>query len=256
MTVPALTAARLVERLDRALDERPALLAFDADGTLWSGDVAEDVFGVAVRDGMLLPAAREQLAQRARLTGLSDAGDSNALAGRLFGAYLEGAFPERDVCEVMAWCFAGWELAALEAWADDVLSRVDLEGRLRPSLMPVLEFARSRGVATLVVSASPGPIVRVAARRLDFVAEEVTGAEPEVQSGVLEPRLVGAVPYGADKRRLGLERIGPRRWLGSFGDSPFDHELLMAAELAVAVAPKPGLLELLAAHPDPVVLVP
>jgi hypothetical protein len=35
--------------------------------------------------------------------------------------------------------------------------------------------------------------------------------------------------------------IGGRSWLASFGDSAFDLEMLLAARVAVAVAPKPEL---------------
>jgi hypothetical protein len=43
-TLPQVSATWLVEQLDAQLDDRETLLAFDADGTLWSGDVSDDVF--------------------------------------------------------------------------------------------------------------------------------------------------------------------------------------------------------------------
>jgi phosphoserine phosphatase len=53
---------------------------------------------------------------------------------------------------------------------------------------------------------------------------------------MLEP-----VPYAEMKATYGRKLIGEARWLGAFGDSAFDADMLQAAEVRVAVRPKPGL---------------
>ena len=53
-TLASISPTQLVLELERRLRaDRPSALAFDADGTLWSGDVGEDVFRFAVERGRL-----------------------------------------------------------------------------------------------------------------------------------------------------------------------------------------------------------
>ena len=88
-------------------DPRGIVMAFDGDGTLWSGDVGEDLFHAAMRDAFLLADAREMLlAEAARFSiPLSDAearGDANVIARALFASYLAGVYPERETCGMIA----------------------------------------------------------------------------------------------------------------------------------------------------------
>ena len=57
---------RVLEQMQRALTEGPAAVAFDADGTLWSGDVGEDFFLFCVRERLLKAEASEALHSLAR----------------------------------------------------------------------------------------------------------------------------------------------------------------------------------------------
>ena len=77
------SAAGLIKQLGAAVDERPAVLAFDADGTLSTGDVSDDVF-MACHECWLLDAAVPALKATAQNHGLSSAGSASALALRLF----------------------------------------------------------------------------------------------------------------------------------------------------------------------------
>ncbi len=92
----------LVLRLDRLWRGRsPAVLAFDGDGTLWRGDVAEDVFHWAIERELLTNAPERGLRDTARAHGLELDGDSNQLAAGLFEAYLAGQLAERTLYELM-----------------------------------------------------------------------------------------------------------------------------------------------------------
>jgi phosphoserine phosphatase len=68
------------------------------------------------------------------------------------------------------------------------------------------------------------------------------------------PSLVGAVPYAAAKCDAARALFGSAQWLASFGDNVFDIEMLRAAELAVAVHPKPRLQSRLPELPNAVIL--
>ena len=101
----------MLELESRLRADRPSALAFDADGTLWSGDVGEDVFRFAVGHGRLREAARAELERQAESRGFECFADVNATAQQLFEAYLAGRYPEREICELMTWCYAGHTLA-------------------------------------------------------------------------------------------------------------------------------------------------
>ena len=90
-------------------DGRAGVVATDGDGTLWSGDVGEDLFSRVPRSRRVHANPRwRRFAREAREHALSDAGTGRDVARRIYDAYLGGRFPEERVCELMTWCFAGW----------------------------------------------------------------------------------------------------------------------------------------------------
>lgn len=248
MENPLLTVAsdKLTSELSELLgDADPAsvVMAFDGDGTLWSGDVGEDLFRAAVRDEFLyddaLPALQAE-AQRHQVP-LSSAVDANVVARELMAAYLAGQYPERETCGMMTWCYAGRTLAEVEALAAAVLEEEALGSRLHDELSPILEWARSRGVRCVLISASPRAVVERAATFWDFRPSDVAAATPAVEAGRVLPRMAAPVPYAETKLSAGRSLFGDARWLAAFGDNVFDIDMLTTAELGVAVRPKPKL---------------
>ena len=69
-------------------------LAFDADGTLWSGDVGEDVFEWACERELLRADPREALDRAAVAHGVPTAGSTSRLAHALYSAYRSGRVPD------------------------------------------------------------------------------------------------------------------------------------------------------------------
>jgi phosphatidylglycerophosphatase C len=242
VTLPALDANELIAKLE-ALRPRDgaAGVAFDGDGTLWWGDVAEDVLMYAAAKDLIRPEAHRALSEAAAAHGVSAAGSPSQIAARIFEAYLHGAFPELEVCEVMTWCYAGHTRDELVALARDGLGARDFAGRLNPALRPLVEWARQARLRTVVVSASPQPIVEVAAESWGFQASQVAASPLAFEGERIAARMGGPVPYAAAKRDAGRHLLGSAVWLASFGDSAFDLEMLGAAELGVAVNPKPQL---------------
>ncbi|MEO8904575.1 MAG: HAD family hydrolase [Polyangiaceae bacterium] len=216
-------------------------LAFDADGTLWSGDVGDDVFRFAVAHGRLREAARAALEQQATTRGFDTFADVNATARHLFEAYVDCRYPERDMCELMTWCYAGHTLEEMRALVGEALAAANHANRLHEEVRPVLEHARARGVRTVVISASPRPTVEVAAGVWGFAPRDIAASTPRVAQGTICAEMDGAVPYAASKCSAGRALLGSARWVASFGDNVFDLEMLGEAEIGVAVRPKPAL---------------
>jgi phosphoserine phosphatase len=268
-TALTLSPEKLVSELTAMLgdgDPSRAVLAFDGDGTLWSGDIGEDLFHAALRESFLLEAARPALIAEAACyqvpLGAAEA-DANAVARELFAAYLRGQYPERETCAMMTWCYAGRRGSELHDLALAVLAREDLQGRLTHELEPVLEWARHGNVRCVLISASPRGVVEPAGALRGFAPRDVAAATPTIHQGVIQPELAGSVPYAEAKLTAGTALFGDARWLAAFGDNVFDIDMLRTAELGIAVRPKPKLaselaelgLRLLTIAPDAVTRV-
>lgn len=249
------TIPELVAHLDvRAGTDRCAL-AFDGDGTLWQGDVSDDVFLAACTSGWILPQLRSILENILSEHGLETTGSASELALRLFEAEKLGRIDERLLFEIMTWCYAGRTADELSAFAERALLDAGLDARIRGDYRRLLEWADFRGHSSWIVTASPWPIVRVAARRLGFAdAQVIASCATQTECGVLGPALAAALPYREQKVLRLREKRDGSRLLAAFGDSYFDLELLREAEVAVAVSPKPALERVLASLEHAVVL--
>ena len=251
-TALTLAPERLVEELTALLadgDPSRVVVAFDGDGTLWSGDVGEDLVRAAIRESFLLDAAVPNLraeAARYRIQ-LGAAEDANSIVRTLVAAYLAGQYPERETCAMMTWCYAGRSLVELEAFAALVLRDEDLPGRLNGELLPIVEWCDRVGVRRVLVSASPRVIVEQAGGMRGFAPGNIAAATPALAAGRILPQMDGAVPYAEAKLTAGRALFGDARWLAAFGDNVFDIDMLTTAEVGIAVRPKPKLERELAA---------
>lgn len=235
--------AGLVEHLARTKRAGPTGMAFDADGTLWSGDVGEDVFEFAYERGMFRDEAREALTRVAREHELLIAdGTPSDLARRIYAAYRAGSIGDRLVCEVMTWAYAGFAPDELRDMARQSFVERHLASRLRAVLAPVLDWARRESIRVVVVSASPREVVVEALAFVGLEVHAIAGAIPKMEDGRIAPAMSGEVPFAADKCKAGLPLLSGHDWLASFGDNSFDVDLLQAARVSVAVCPKPALV--------------
>lgn len=200
--LPILESEAVVERLTSRFDEREALIAFDADGTLWSGDVSDDVFLSACHEQWLHEAARPALHELAESLGLDASGSASKLGITLFEAQKVGAIDEVALYAAMTWCYAGYTLGELTDYAATVLLRKNIANRIRPEIYYILNWAVRQSVKCYVVSASPSPIVQWAAARWGFTPDRVIGAQPAIVNGVIIPEILGEVPFGANKCKL------------------------------------------------------
>lgn len=254
---PAEVVGRLRREHERALaDGSPVALAFDADGTLWSGDVGIDLFEAALAEGALRPAALAALQAEAAHLGVDAPGGSTEVARALYAEYAAGRYHEPRAFAMMAWAFAGYTTAELASFVDAVLGRAAIRSRLQAAVLPVLEWAAGAGVPAHVVSASPYAAVVAGAAHLGIDAARVLAMTPAMDGAALAPRLGGPVVYAEGKLEA-LRSLADRPiLLGAFGDSAYDAPMLRAARLPVAVDPKPSLLAVAAEIPGLVELCP
>jgi HAD superfamily phosphoserine phosphatase-like hydrolase len=246
--IPRVSTSDILSRLEA---ERPglsgALLASDADGTIWDGDVGIDLFEAVIASRGVREAAREALAAEARSLGVPAEGDANALTVALYDAFKADRYPHDRAFAMMAWVFAGHRRDELAAFCDRVLAEGRIASRIRPELRAIFAWAASRGVEVYVVSASADVMVERAVKHLGIAADHVVAMTPALSAdGVLLPELAGPIVYGEGKlAALDRARAGARAsLLGAFGDSTYDAAMLRAARVPVAVTPAPGLVAL------------
>ena len=237
------SAGEVWARIERAAAEQPGgVVATDADGTLWDGDVGEDLFHAFVDHGVVHEPAAQAMAREARDHALSDAGTPLDVAHRLYAAYTEGRYPEQQACELMAWCLAGWTRAAVADFARSTVDKLGLAGRMHGEVMGLLDRARKAGIEVVLVSASPLAIVLAAGCAAGFDEAHVVAARALWDGDAMLPDVDRPIPYAEGKVQRLREHIGPNRPLyAALGDNGFDVALLASARVGIAVRPKPRL---------------
>jgi phosphatidylglycerophosphatase C len=244
---PRFSAAEVIALLSAELDRRGGgVLATDADGTLWDGDVAVDIFEALLEVEGVREAARDALAADAEAIGLTTQGKSpTALARALYAAYAVDRYPYGRVFSMMTWAFAGWHEDELHAFAQRVLDEGRIEARIRPEMQRILAWAEARKVQVIVVSASPLVIVEAGAARLGASVARSIAMTPAIGADrVLLSRLEGREIYGEGKVHALAEVGVTEPLLAAFGDSHHDAPMLRASRVPVAVTPSRRLLEI------------
>lgn len=238
------TVSELIGKLGAMSRGECCGLAFDGDGTLWSGDVSDDVFLAACQADWFVETVEPSLRAILANHNLSSAGTRGEQARRLFESEKRGLISERLLFEFMTWCYAGRSVEEVSAFADTILTDRGIDQRVRMGYVELFDWARSNGHQVWLVTASPLPIVRVAAQKLGIEEHRIVAARASVtDAGRIATDMAEPVPYREQKPLQLKARSAMPRLLAAFGDSPFDIDLLSAAELAVAVNPKPALLD-------------
>src|SRR5262245_2090812 len=196
--LPRVSARELLQRLERehsAAGPGRAIVTFDADGTLWSADTGVELFGALVDADGIREVAREALAAEATSIGINARGSANDIGRSLLCAFDEGRYDEERGLSMMAWAFAGWTVAEVEAFTNEVLDRSAFDRRVHTALRPILDWTVERCIETWICSASPIAVVRVACARVGIPGERVLGMVPAMEGGeggeggVIQPRL-------------------------------------------------------------------
>ncbi|MDP3277521.1 MAG: DUF924 family protein [Deltaproteobacteria bacterium] len=224
------------------LDAHPGgIVAFDCDGTLWSGDVGDDWFDQLTLHEGLSEVAHAAVCALAQAHGVATDGDAGALGARLIAAAHAGEFPEDALYSMMAWAAAGRDLAACEAIAERTFARFGLAERVLDETKQVLDAARARGCALVAVSASPKVVIACALKRLGIEVEAICAAEARWVDGVMSTELVSPLPYGEQKATLLRAQARGRAVALVLGDSAFDGAMMLLAAQGLMVRPKPAL---------------
>jgi HAD superfamily phosphoserine phosphatase-like hydrolase len=203
------------QRLLEVIEGPAGIAAFDADGTLWDGDVGEELLARLADAGKLVapfgPGAFAQYTARFQL----DPADAFAYAGRAMAGLRE-------------------DYVASEA---EALFAERAGGKFFPPMRELAAELKTCGWDIYIVSASNRWSVAPGARILGIDADHVIAVDVVVERGVLTDQVSQPIPTLAGKPRLLRERAGRDADL-AFGNSRLDLPLLESSRFPVAVGPR------------------
>jgi HAD superfamily phosphoserine phosphatase-like hydrolase len=211
--VLAVEPSLVPEALRRRTLQLPALAAFDADGCLWQGDVAEDFTQWMIRRG--------------------------AIPGTLWAEYeAVNAKDPITACYVLLRFYAGVAMDALTRAAEQFWS----EGQ-RPwnaAVIDTLRWLKQQGCAVYVVSGSPSFVLAPLLRTLPV--DRILAFELAVDG---RGRATGAhrgVPTAGPGKAEAIRQNWRDGIAFAIGNSVLDTEMLGLADFAWAFEPSPALL--------------
>ena len=210
--LPPSARAQLQALLDAG--PRQGAVAFDADGTLWRGDVGEDLLRYLLAQ-KLLPAVagRQRVYEEYERRVAKDPADAYGWAVEIMAGVNETQLAQH--CETFF----------TQRYA----------GRVFNYVRPLLKTLESLGLHTYVVSASPVWAVIPGAQALGIPPERVIAVTSEVEQGVLTDRLLKPIPCGEGKvHALKARALEP---LLAVGNGELDLPMLQYAKAGWAVAP-------------------
>ncbi len=236
--LPSVSLAQAIADLERLTDEvGPGVVAFDGDGTLWTGDIADDVVHRLLGERLLRSGVRDAL----HAAFVSPTEDPHTLFAEIVAADKAGTFDHRVTCELVGSLLAGWGVDEFHAFCVETLRGTRLEDRLIPEAWALRRRAAELGHAVLVVSASPLAIV-AGASAVVGAPNAALGVEVVVVDHVYTTAIARPIPYAEGKVAAVARLAGAAPLLAAFGDNRFDLAMLAAAKLPFAVRPKPALI--------------
>jgi phosphoserine phosphatase len=189
----------------------PGLAAFDADGTIWEGDIGEEVLEELIREGRLLSPPPDPWGEYVQLVKRDPA------AGFAFTGRVMQGLPESLLRELSARVYAR-----------------TIAPQIFPAMRWLIEELRRRGWEIYVVSASNRWSIEVAVEPLGISATHVLALDVEAEGGKLTDHVRRPIPTLEGKPAL-LRNAAGRAPDLAFGNSVLDLPLLLTAAVPVAV---------------------
>jgi phosphoserine phosphatase len=198
---------------------RPAVAAFDCDGTLWSGDAGEGFFDWELRHGVV----SEEVVHWARPR---------------YADYQAGRVEEDVMCGEMVTLHHGLHESAVQRAADQYFEE-SMVGSIFPEMRELVQRLQDQHCVVWAVSSTNEWMIRSGMRHFGIPAERILAAAARIESGLVTDQLV-RVPTGADKVKA-LQQVVADGVDAAFGNSRWDEAMLGFARHGFAVNPNPDL---------------
>lgn len=205
--------------IESVLTLKPAVAAFDCDGTLWSGDAGADFFFWEMERGLV-------------------DNETAAWARSRYEGYRTGSVDEETMCGEMVSIHRGVSCTLLEKAAEDFFTEV-ISARIFPELQELTSRLAAQGCELWAVSSTNNWVVEAGARRFGIPQKRILAASVHVEQGCASERLI-RVPTDE------LKAVAIREVIGKpvdavFGNSIHDQAMLEMAKYPFCVNPNPDL---------------
>jgi len=205
--------------VDSVLHLKPHVVAFDCDGTLWSGDAGETFFDWEIKRGVV--SAEVGRAMRTR-----------------YAEYKAGKVSEEDMCGEMVTMHEGLSEAAVMQAATDFMTS-HFPGKAFPEMQDLVLQLQANGCEIWAVSSSNEWVIRAGLKPFGIAEDRILAAKVQLDGSIVSDRLV-RVPSGPGKT-LALREVVRKKIDAAFGNSRWDTEMLADCTHAFAVNPNPDL---------------
>jgi len=205
--------------IDSVLGLEPQVIAFDCDGTLWSGDAGADFMYWEIEQKLLPEQTSQWLLDR-------------------YKDYLAGKVSEDDMCGEMVQVHRGIPVTKIVTAAKKFFEEV-VERRIFPEMQELAHRLIAAGREVWAVSSTNDWVIIEGVKRFGIPAERVLAAAVKSMDGVATDQLI-QIPSDEGKRRA-LRKVLSRKLDTSFGNSIHDVAMLELAEYAFAINPNPDL---------------
>jgi HAD superfamily phosphoserine phosphatase-like hydrolase len=212
---------------------------FDADHTLWAGDLGDLIARTAMNHNMLKPEAQGPVAEILKRSNGTPSNDPNRDSQLLMEHYFRDEVEEIDIISAQVICYAGWTTQELFDFSQKLFDE-HFAPKIYEDMARLHDALRAAGIDIKVISGSPQWVVEAACERLDIVKEDVYGARAVLDgdkiTGVMEP------PITYKDGKVGAMRhwVGDKIGTIAFGDSKSDYPMQERCMIRVAVNPRPG----------------
>lgn len=205
--------------IDSVLALEPRVIAFDCDGTLWSGDAGADFMYWEIEQKLLPDETSHWLLAR-------------------YKEYLAGKVSEEDMCGEMVQVHRGIPVTKIVAAAKRFFAEV-VERRIFPEMQELAHRLIAAGREVWAVSSTNDWVVIEGVKRFGIPAGRVLAASVKSVNGVATDELI-QIPSDEGKRTA-LRKVLTRKLDVSFGNSIHDVAMLELAEHPFAINPNPDL---------------
>jgi phosphoserine phosphatase len=212
-------SSKAVAFLDSVLELQPRLVAFDCDGTLWSGDAGEGFFDWELDQGFL-------------------SADIVRWARSRYRAYKQGKVSEEQMCGEMVTMHRGLKAAEVEGMAEKYFQQHFL-GQIFPEMQLLVHLLQGAGCEVWAVSSSNDWLIKAAMKHFGISGQRILATAARIVDGTITGGLI-RVPSGKGKAKAIHEAIG-RAPDAAFGNSIWDAAMLGMARHAFAINPTPQL---------------
>jgi len=197
----------------------PRIVAFDCDGTLWSGDAGETFFDWEIKNNVV--SAETGRAMQAR-----------------YAEYKAGRVSEEAMCGEMVTMHKGLPEVEVMAAATEFMES-KFPGYIFAEMKELISALQKQGSEIWAVSSSNEWLIRAGMKQFGIDADRILAAKAAIDNGVVTDRLV-RIPSGPGKPRA-LRDVVNKEIDAAFGNSRWDMEMLAMAKHAFAVNPNPDL---------------